>query len=378
MPEVETLTVPYVDLVTQHAPLRRELLAACARVLEHGRFILGPEVEELEQRWATLCGTRQAVGVSNATMGLLLLLKALDIGPGDEVITAPNSFLASASPIALAGATPVFADVGEDFNLAPESVRTRVTSSTKAIIAVHLAGRPADMDALNQLAEERGLVVLEDAAQAMGARYRGRPAGSLGRAACFSLHPLKTVAGCGDGGVITTDDEDLAESLRRWRNHGLAQRQEDCAFWAYNARLDTMQAAFTLVKLPHLDAWIHTRREHAAHYRHRLGRLAQIPPDHPDDHVGYHTFPIAVERRDELAEYLQARGIGCAVHYRKQIHQLEPALPLGYQPGDLPQTEDLAGRVLSLPIHQDLTADQIDAVCEAVEQFYHLRAHPSG
>ena len=370
MPEVETVSVPYVDLVTQHAPLREELLAACARVLEHGRFIIGPEVEELERRWAELCGTRYAVGVSNGTMGLLLLLKALGVGPGDEVITAPNSFLASASPIALIGATPVFADVGADFNLDPDCVRTRITSSTRAIIAVHLAGRPADMDALNQLAEEHGLFVLEDAAQAMGARYRGRPVGSLGRAACFSLHPLKTVAGCGDGGIITTDDEELAESMRRWRNHGLTQRQEDCAFWAYNARLDTMQAAFTLVKLPYLDAWIQTRREHAARYRRRLGKLVQIPPDRPDDFAAYHTFPVAAECRDELADYLQTRGIGCAVHYRKQIHQLQPALTLGYQPGELPHAEDLARRVISLPIHQNLTEDQIDAVCQAVEEFY--------
>ena len=366
----ETLAVPFVDLVAQHAPLRDELLEAVGRVLDHGQFILGPEVAELEARWAGLCRVNHAVSVSNGTMALFLVMRALGIGEGDEVITAPNSFVASASPVALTGATPRFADVGDDFNVDPEAVRACINERTKAIIAVHLTGRPADMDALNAIAAEGGVLVIEDAAQAFGAKYRGRPVGSLAEAACFSLHPLKTVGACGDGGMITTDDDVLADRLRRLRNHGLERGQEDCTVWGYNARIDTLQAALTLVKLRHLDEWTHRRRVNAAIYRERLSGLVRIPLDRPDDFAVYHTFPVEADRRDELIDHLQANDIGCAVHYRVPIHLLEAARDLGYVKGDLPVAERLANRVVSLAVHQNLTDAQVHQACDVIQAFF--------
>lgn len=363
--------VPFVDLVAQHAPLRAELLDAVGRVLDHGQFILGPEIEQLEAHWARACDARYAVSVSDGTMALLLVLRALGIGPGDEVITAPNSFVASASSIALLGATPRFADVGDDFNIDPDAVRACVSSRTKAIIAVHLTGRPAAMHELNDIAAKHdGLTVIEDAAQAMGARYSGRPVGSLAHAACFSLHPLKTAGACGDAGMVTTNDDRLAEKLRRLRNHGFEVRQEDCSMWGYNARMDTLQAALALVKLNHLEAWTQRRRANAAIYRQRLSGIVRIPEDRPEDFAVYNTFPVEVDRRDELMEHLRDNGIGCAVHYPVPIHLLDAARSLGYAPGDLPVAERQASRIISLPIHQELTEQQVQRVCDVVEDFF--------
>ena len=384
-PQVAT-SIPYVDLVTQHAALREEVLAAVARVLDHGQFVFGPEVAQLEERWARQCDVAHAVGVSNGTAGLFLILKALGIGPGDEVITPPNSFLASTSSIVHADATPRFADVGDDFNIDPDSVRRAITPRTRAIIAVHLTGRPADMDALVALAEEHGLDVIEDAAQAIGATCKGRSVGGLGRAACFSLHPLKTVGACGDGGIITTNDDELADRLRLLRNHGLTRRQEDCTEWGYNARLDTIQAAVALVKIERLEEWTACRREHATIYRERLGDGGvgegnasaalggpsagmSIPTDRPEDRAVYHTFSIEVDRRDELVEHLTSAGVGCAVHYRVPIHLLDVARELGYSRGDLPVAERQADRVVSLPIHEGLGADRIHTVCDRILEF---------
>lgn len=366
----EQTAVPFVDLVGLHAPLREELLEATARVLDHGQFILGPEVDEFEKRWARGCGVDHAVSVSDGTAALLLVLKALEMGPGDEVITAPNSFVASASSIVLAGATPRFADVGEDFNIDPVAVRACINERTKAIIAVHLGGRPADMDAINAVADRHGLVVIEDAAQAFGAKYGGRPVGSLGRAGCFSLHPLKAAGACGDAGMITTDDAGLADRLRLLRNHGITARQEDCSVWGYNARMDTLQAALALVKLNYADEWTRARRANAAVYRRRLRGMVRMPDDRPADFAVYHTCPVEADRRDELFEHLQAQGIGCAVHYRKPIHLLPVARDLGYRRGDLPVAERQADRMLSLPIQQGLNESQIHRVCDAIEAFY--------
>ena len=376
------MAVPFVDLVGQHAPLRSAILEAVGRVLDHGRFILGPEVEELERHWADICAVRHAVSVSDGTMALLLTLRALGVGPGDEVITAPNSFVASASCIALLGATPRFADVGDDFNVDPAAVRAAVNKRTKAIIAVHLTGRPAEMDAINQIAAADGLNVIEDAAQAAGARYCGRPVGCLGHAACFSLHPLKTAGACGDAGMITTNDDDLADQLRYLRNHGFEHRQEDCRMWGYNSRMDTIQAAIALVKLAHLSEWISSRRANARIYRARLSPVVRIPSDRPDDYAVYHTFPIEAERRDQLAAHLRANGIGCAVHYSVPIHLLPAAQGLGHARGDLPVAEHQAERIISLPVHQGLTESQVRYVCDVVERFYAETsvgsAHPTG
>ncbi len=370
MKTLSAKAVPFVDIPAQHRPIKQELLLAVEQVIDHGQFILGPEVRTLETEWARIAGTSESVSVANGTMALLLTLKALGISEGDEVIAPANSFVASISCIALIGAKPVLVDVADDFNLDPERVRDAITPNTKAIIAVHLTGRPADMKTLGEIASEFGVHLIEDAAQAAGASSDGKPVGGFGIAGCFSLHPLKTAGGCGDGGIITTDNSALADRLRLLRNHGITQRQEDCQLFGFNARLDTIQAAMALVKLRHLKPSNETRREHADHYRKRLSHLVRIPEDRPKDHSVYHTFPVEASDRDELARFLDLLDIGSAVHYRIPLHLLVACRNLGYSQGDFPFAERQANRTISLPVHQELTADQIESVCDAIESFY--------
>jgi dTDP-4-amino-4,6-dideoxygalactose transaminase len=368
--------VPYVDLGQQHRPLKGELLAAVERVLDHGGFILGPEVEAFEEAFAALCGSRHAIGVDNGTSALMLTLRGLCIGPGDEVITAPNSFLASASAIALVGARPVFADVGDDYNLDPERLEAAITPRTRAIIPVHLTGRPAAMDPILDLAARHDLAVIEDAAQAVGARYRDRPVGSLGKVGCFSLHPLKNLSAAGDAGIITTDDDRLAAALRQARNHGLRDR-DACDFWSPNCRLDALHAAMLRVKLEKLGEWTAARRRHAAFYREALRDVVQVPEELPHEHAVYHTFIIQAERRDALQRFLEGRGIATKVHYPIPIHRQKAAADLGYGPGSFPRAEAQAGRILSLPVYPELTVEQRQAVVEGIHDFYHDTA-PGG
>lgn len=363
--------VPYVDLVAQHAPLKPALMEAVERVLDHGQFVGGPEVLEFERRFAEYCGTRHAIGVSSGTAALSLSLRGLGVGPGDEVITAPNSFLASASAIALVGATPVFADVRDDYNIDPDRVAAAITPRTRAIMPVHLTGKPADMEPLLRLADQHGLAIVEDCAQAVGARYREEPVGSLGRAGCFSLHPLKTLNAIGDGGVITTDDEALADWLRSARNHGLVSRDE-CAFFSANDRLDALQAALLLVKLDHVDRWNEARRARAAHYRERLsGREGlSLPVEREDERAVYHTFIVQSDRRDALQEHLRDRRIDTKVHYPIPIHLQPAARGLSAGRGSFPVTEAQAGRILSLPVHAELSEAQVDWVVDAVREVH--------
>lgn len=360
-----------MDLRAQHAQLRQEILDAVSRVLEHGQFILGPEVEEFERRFAALCGTRHAVGVNSGTDALILALRAAGIGRGDEVITAPNSFVATGSAIVLVGARPVFADVRDDYNIDPEQIRAAITPRTKAILPVHLTGRPADMDPILEMAQDQGLAVVEDAAQAVTAEYRGRRVGSFGTLGCFSLHPLKTLSACGDAGVVTTNDEALAERLRILRNIGLRTR-ENCVEWSGNSRLDTLQAAILLVKLNHLEAWTERRRANARAYREHLegARGVEIPDERPHERAVYHTFVIQADRRDELAERLRSAGIGTAIHYPRPIHMQDAAAHLGLAEARFPRAESQAKRILSLPVHEGLGQLQIASVGQAVREFH--------
>lgn len=364
------LEIPFANLSEQHRLLRREIHDAIDRVLDHGQFILGPEVETLEKRWAEICGVRHAIGVASGTDALMLSLRVLGIGPGDEVITAPNSFVASASAIAMTGASPRFADVGDDFNIDPQRLERAITERTRAVIPVHLTGRPARMAAISEVARDAGIHVVEDAAQAMGATLGGRPVGSFGELGCFSLHPLKTIGGCGDGGMITTDDDNLAAQLRLLRNHGIQNRQEDCRQWGFNSRLDTIQAAIVNVKLDYLNAWTSTRRSHAAQYRELLGTAVRVPTDQPEVRATYTTFIIEADRRDDLADHLLQQHIACKVHYAVPIHLLDAAQGCGYQRGAFPTAERQAERILSLPIHESLDEAAISRVCEAILSFY--------
>ncbi len=365
-------TVPYVDIAAQHAAIKGELMAAVSEVLDSGQFILGQQVAEFEQRFAELCGVRYAVGVNSGTDALILGLKALGVGPGDEVITAPNSFVASTGCIRLLGAKAILVDVGDDYNIDPEKISAALGPRTRAILPVHLTGRPCDMDPVLKIASDRGLQVVEDCAQAVLAEYKGRRVGSFGAIGCFSLHPLKTLNACGDGGMVTTDDPELYERIKVMRNLGLKTR-DDCIMWSQNSRLDTLQAAILLVKLKYLDHWTARRRENAQRYREQLQSVAQIRlPSREKDHekAVYHTFVIQAERRDDLRAFLSARGIGSNVHYPVPIHLTEAGRELGYPPGSFPVTEAQARAIVSLPVYPELTEDKLDLVCEQIKAFY--------
>ena len=374
----KTVSVPFVNIGEQHAPIKAELLEAIGRVIDSGMFVLGAEVDEFEQAFAALCGSRYAVGVNSGTDALVLALRALGIGPGDEVITAANSFVASAGCAAMLGATPVLADVGDDYNLDPAAVERAITPRTKAIIPVHLTGRPARMDELMQLAEAHNLHVVEDAAQAVCAEYKGRRVGSIGVAGCFSLHPLKTLSAIGDGGVLTTDDAGLYEELKVLRNIGLKTR-DDAVSWSGNSRLDTLQAAALLVKLKYIEEWTERRRANARLYRELLASIPQIqPPDElPHERSVYQVFKILADDRDELQRYLSEHGIGSAVHYAVPLHLQTVAAELGYKAGDFPTTERQAARILSIPVYHTLERSDVEYVAATIRAFYEGRSTTS-
>lgn len=363
------MVVPFIDLKRSHRLLKSELLSACERVLDHGQFILGPEVTQFEQAFADYCGVDHAVGVDNGTNALVLSMRVLGIGPGDEVITPANSFLASTSSIALVGATAVLVDVGNDYNIDPGLVRRAITQRTRAIMPVHLTGRPADMTNICRIADENGIHVIEDAAQAVGAQYADKRVGSFGVTGCFSLHPLKVLNAMGDGGVITTNDATVYERLRTARNHGL-QTRDACAFWSLNARLDTIQAAMLLVKMKHLDGWINRRRNIAQFYTDHLKDVVTVPHGNTGDAPVFQTFVVMCRERDQLKEYLQEKGIETKVHYPIPIHLQPSAESMGYGPGDFPVTESQSRRILSLPIYPEMTDDQIDYVASVISKFY--------
>lgn len=367
--QATSIKVPYVDLGGQYGPFKEEVLAALEAVLDSGQFILGPQVAAFEQEFAALCGVKYAIGVANGTDALILPMRALGIGAGDEVIVPPNSYLASASAVALAGATPVFVDVRDDYNLDPAKIEAAITPRTKAIVAVHLTGRPADMQAIQAIADAHGLVVFEDAAQAVGARYQGQGVGSFGKAAGFSLHPLKNLSAGGDAGVITTNDDDLYRHLLMARTHGHRNRDE-CAFWSFNSRLDTLQAAILLVKMRYLEGWTRRRRQIAAYYHDRLSAYCWTPTDQPHEYAVYHTCIIQTEKRDALRDFLAANGVDTKVHYPIPIHLQDSAAYLGYKQGDFPVTERHTRTMLSLPVFPELTDAQVEYVAEQSIRFF--------
>jgi dTDP-4-amino-4,6-dideoxygalactose transaminase len=364
--------VPYTGLPQQVAPIKQDLLAAFERVMDSGRYILGPNLARFEEQFARLCGTAFAVGVANGTCALQMVWQALGLGPGDEVITAPNSFVATASSIALTGAKPVFVDIGPDLNLDPARIAAAITPRTRGIVPVHLTGRPARMAEIVRIAEKHGLFVLEDAAQAVGSRLDGRPVGSWGNAAGFSLHPLKNLFAYGDGGVITTPDESLRDKLRQIRNHGLSNR-ECCEFWSGNNRMDEMQSALLLVHLGALDQWTERRRALAHRYHELLSAMVETPVEGPGEYCVYQTYVIQAAARDDLQIHLQEHGVEALIHYRTPIHLQPAAAQLGYGPGDFPVTERAAGRILSLPLFPAMTYAQQDQVADLIHDFYQQR-----
>ena len=364
------MNVPFVNLGLQNRFIKDELLNIVSRLLDSGQFILGEDLVKFESSFARLCGTKYAIGVANGTDALFLSMKVMGIKQGDEVITAPNSYLASASSIYLAGATPVFADVREDFNIDPEQIRKVISPRTKAIIPVHLTGRPADLIAILALAQEHHLAVIEDCAQAVCAEYNDKLVGSFGDLGCFSLHPLKNLSACGDGGVITTNNEDLYHKLLKARNHGLRNRDE-CEFWSYNSRLDNIHAAMLNIKLNKLPEWTARRREIASYYYERLSRLDLIvPKDKSFEKAVYHTFIIQTVMRNELKDFLSKMGIDTKIHYPIPIHLQDAAKYLGYKKSDFPVTEKQTGTILSLPVFPELSDDQVEYVADTINNFF--------
>ena len=364
---------PLLDLKAQYETIRAEVEEAVLSVCSSQRFILGPEVAALEEEIAGHTGARFAIGVSSGTDALLASLMALDIGPGDEVLTTAYSFFATAGVIARVGARPVFADIDADtFNLDPDALEARMSPRTRAIMPVHLFGHCMDLEPLLELAGRTGVPLVEDAAQSFGATdVRGRAAGTVGAAGCFSFYPSKNLGAFGDGGMVVTDDEELARRTRMLRVHGEEPRYYH-RFVGGNFRLDSLQAAVLRVKLKHIREWAEARRENAGRYRELLagpaarGRLL-LPPDCPG-HV-YNQFVIRSAERDGLRAFLQERGIATEIYYPLPLHLQECFTALGHRPGDFPRAEEAARTSLALPIYPELTAPQQEYVCAEIRRF---------
>ena len=363
------ILVKYINFPLQYKKIKTELFRTIENVFESGNFILGSEVEKFEKNFAKYCETKYALGVGNGTSALFLAMKALGIGNGDEIITASNSFLATTGAIAATGAKPVFVDAGDDYNINPNLIEKAITKKTKAIMPVHLTGRPASLDKILEIADKNKIYLIEDAAQAIGAKYNGKKVGSFGIAGCFGLHPLKNLNAYGDGGVITVKEKQLYENLKKMRNHGLKNRDE-CDFFAFNSRLDELQASILNVKMKYLDKWTKKKREIASFYQKKLSNIVKVPLDKSNEYAVYHTFIIQVNKRDKLQKFLLQKGIETKIHYPIPIHLQRAAQYLGYKKGDFPKAEKQAEKILSLPIYPELKEEQLELVVKEIRNFY--------
>jgi dTDP-4-amino-4,6-dideoxygalactose transaminase len=369
------MQIPLVDLRTQYRKLKDEIDPAIQAVLDKCNFILGNEVADFEQAFARFVGVRHGIGVSSGTEALHLALRAAGVGPGDEVITAANTFIATVLAISLTGARPVLVDCEpEGYEIDVNQLAVSVTERTKAIIPVHLYGQCADMEPILELAERKGLVVIEDAAQAHGAEYKGRSAGSMGVLGCFSFYPGKNLGAYGDGGIVVTGDDELAEKLRLLRNWGSVVKYEHPVV-GFNSRLDTVQAAVLNVKLKYLPKWNEARRQCARIYTDLLSAEPMViaPRTMPYGTHVFHLYVVQVPHRDEVLKGLHAAGIGAGVHYPIPVHLQGAYESLGYTEGDFPNAERLAKRCLSLPLFPELEEDQIAAVVETLRDQLHAR-----
>jgi dTDP-4-amino-4,6-dideoxygalactose transaminase len=370
------MNVPLLDLVAQYAAIKNDVLPAMMRVVETQQFIMGPAVPQLEAEIARLSRAKHGVGCASGTDALLLPLKALNLKPGDEVITTPFTFFATAGAIHNAGGKPVFVDIEPDtWNIDPDAVERAITPRTRAIIPVHLYGQMAAMERLLRIAQPRRIPIIEDACQAIGARRtidgEWRAAGELGWVTAYSFFPSKNLGAWGDGGMIVTSDDAAAERLRKLRLHGGAKQYHHDEVGT-NSRLDTLQAAVLVAKLPHLATWSAQRREHAAYYTKAFAGIPQIRPpvvEPANEHI-FHQYTIRAERREELQAHLKKEGIGHAVYYPIPLHRQPCFAHLGYKTGSLPRSEHAATEVLSLPIFPELTRAQLDRVVDVIRGFY--------
>lgn len=362
--------VPFIDLRQRFEEEKTELLACVERVLSLGHFVLTQEVDEFERQAAAYAGAKHCIGLNSGTDALMMALWALGIGRGDEVITTPVSFVATTGSIVHVGATPVYADIGDDMNIDPAEIERRITPRTKAIMPVHWSGRIADMDAIMDIARRHDLVVIEDAAQTMGARYKGKHGGTFGAAGAFSAHPLKNLNALGDGGFLMTDDDEIARKVRLYRTHGLQDR-DNCVLYGVNSRLDSLNAEVLKFRLERLDGILERRRRNVQLYSSLIKQgPIRIFADKLHEENAHVMFLLQAENRDGLKQHLADHGIESLVYYGRPLHLHKAAEKLGYKAGDFPVAEAHCDRVLALPHHQHLGEDQIAYVAETVNRFY--------
>jgi dTDP-4-amino-4,6-dideoxygalactose transaminase len=366
------MKIPPLDLKRQYAAIKNEIDSAIQNVLNHGGFVLGPEVKELEGKLAEYCGAKHGIGVASGTDALLLSLMAVGTGPGDEIITSTFTFFATGGVIARLGARPVFVDIDpKTFNINPALVEKAITSRTRAIIPVHLYGQVADMDEIMRVADKHNLPVIEDAAQAVGSLYKGKKAGSMGYTGCFSFYPTKNLGAYGDGGFITSNNDDTADLLRKLRIHG-ARPKYFHSIVGVNSRLDSLQAAVLLVKLSHLPGWHEARREKAEYYNELLADMGDVttPFVHDHNYHIYHQYTVLAQKRDELRDFLKSREIGSEIYYPLPMHLQECFKDLGYKKDDLPVAEKAAEMALSLPIFPEMTGEEQEFIVQTIKEFY--------
>jgi dTDP-4-amino-4,6-dideoxygalactose transaminase len=364
------MNVPFLNLKLHHEPLRAEFAAAIQEVIDASAFASGPFVERFETEFAAYCGTRHAVGVGSGTEALWFALLALGIGPGDEVITVPSTFMATAEAITYGGAKPVFVDIDrQTYTLDPELLEQAITPKTKAIIPVHLFGQAADLDPILAIAHQHNLAVVEDACQAHGAEYKGRKAGSIGVAGCFSFYPGKNLGAFGEAGAVTTNDPELAAKIKVLRDHGQARKYHHSVV-GWNGRMDGIQAAVLSVKLRHLDAYNGRRRVHAQVYNELLGRLgvAVTPKEAAYARHVYHLYVLRVQERDAVIKAMADNGVSCGIHYPIPVHLQEAYRSLGLRAGSYPVAEQCAHEFISLPMFPELSAKEITYVTQALER----------
>ena len=373
------MKIPLTDLKAQYQSIKVDIDSALHNVINRGQFILGPEVEAFEEEMAAYCGTRFAVGVASGTDALHLALLACGIKPGDEVITTPFTFIATSEAVSRCGAVPVFVDIDpRTYNIDPGKIESQINPRTKAIIPVHLYGQPADMEPVLEISRKHNLKVIEDCAQALGARYRGERVGSLGDAGCLSFFPAKNLGAYGDGGMVVTSHQGIAETVKILRKHGASTTYYH-TMHGFNSRLDALQAAVLRVKLKHLDDWNKMRRENALLYSRFLGQVDSIEPPYIDDRCessyNYYTIRLKDSRlnRNELQKHLAAKGIQTAIYYPLSLHLQEVYKSLGYQRGDFPRSEQAQEQVLSLPMYPELAGEQIGYIAGQIKEFASAR-----
>ena len=365
------MNIPLVDLKTQYQTIKAGVDKAVLKILSQGNYILGEEVETFEKEFARYCGTKYCVGVASGSDALLLALRALSIGPGDEVIAPANTFISTVLPIVYLGARPVLVDIDpETYQIDPQKLEKTVTKKTKVVLPVHLYGFPAPMIEILKVAKRYNLLVLEDTCQAHGATLNNKKCGSFGDIAAFSFYPGKNLGANGDGGAVTTNDKDLATILRQMRNIGQIEKYKHDII-GYNSRLDTIHAAVLSLKLKKLDAWNNKRRKAALWYKSFLSKTPVVLPIEPTStrNGNFHLFVIRTPKRDSLLEFLKNRGVGVGIHYPIPIHLQKSLSSLGYKKGDFPITEKYANEMLSLPIYPEITREQVRFVCKQIKEF---------